>query len=61
MGVAKVGEGERELDQHLSTTKSGGILRLCHRRYHHGYALAEGMERDVVGDKGWCGIIGVGL
>ena len=26
-----------------------------------GYALAEGMERGVVGDKGWCGIRGVGL
>ncbi len=35
---------ERELNQHLPTTKSGGILRLCHRRNHHGYALAEGVE-----------------
>jgi hypothetical protein len=60
-GVAKVGEGERDLDQYLATAKSGSILRLCHRRYHHGYALAEGMERGVVGDKGWCGIRGVGL
>ncbi len=54
MGVAKVGEGERELDQHLATAESGSILRLCHRRYHHGYALAEGMEiriRWVVWDK----------
>jgi hypothetical protein len=59
--VAKVGEGERELDQHLATAKSSSILRLCHRRYHHGYALAEGMERGVVGDKGWWGIRGVGL
>jgi hypothetical protein len=25
------------------------VLRLCHRRYHDGYALAEGMERGVVG------------
>ena len=41
--------------------KSGSILRLCHRRYHHRYALAEGMERGVVGDKGWWGIRGVGL
>jgi hypothetical protein len=32
----------------LTTAKSGSILRLCHRRYHHGYALAEGMERGVV-------------
>ena len=61
MGVAKVGEGERELDQHLATSKSCSILRLCHRRDHHGYALAEGMERGVVGDKGWWGIRGVGL
>ncbi len=46
------------LDQHLPTAKSGNILR---RRYHHGYALVEGMERGVVGDKGWCEIRGVGL
>jgi hypothetical protein len=50
--MAKVGEGERELDQHLPNAKSGSILRLCHRRYHHGYALAEGMERGVVGGVG---------
>ncbi len=30
-------------------------------RYHQEYALAEGMERGVMGDKGWCGIRGVGL
>jgi hypothetical protein len=24
----------------------------CHRRYHHGYALAVGMEGSVVGDRG---------
>ncbi len=29
LGVAKVGEGERELDQHLATAKSGSILRLA--------------------------------
>jgi hypothetical protein len=52
LGVAKVGKGERELNQHLPTTKSGGVLRLCHRRYHHGYALAVGMEGSVVGDSG---------
>ena len=39
----------------MATAKSGSILRLRHRRYHHGCALAEGMERGVVGDKGWCG------
>ncbi len=50
MGVAKVSEGERELDQHLPTAKSGSIIR--HGRYHHGYALAEGMEGGVVGDRG---------
>ena len=61
MRVAKIGYGERELDQHLSTPKSGSILRLCHRRYHHGYALAEGVERGVVGDRGWGKIEGVGL
>jgi hypothetical protein len=32
LGVAKFGYGERELIQHLPTTKSHGILRLCHRR-----------------------------
>ncbi len=52
MGVAKVGEGERELDQHLPIPKSGGVLRLCHRRYHHGYALAESMEGCMVGSGG---------
>ncbi len=43
LGVAKVGECERELSQHLTTTKRGGIFRLCYRRNHHGYALAEGV------------------
>jgi hypothetical protein len=52
LGVAKVGECERELSQHLPTTKSGGILRLCHRRNHHGYALAEGVEGCIVGSGG---------
>ncbi len=52
MRVAKVGYGERELDQHLFTPKGGSIFRLCHRRYHHGYALVEGVERGVVGDRG---------
>ena len=56
MGVAKVGKGERELNQHLPTTKSGGVLRLCHRRYHHGYALAEGMEGCIVGSGGRKGV-----
>ncbi len=51
-GVAKVGYGERELNQHLPTTKSGSVLRLCHRRYYHGYALAVGMQGSVVGDRG---------
>ena len=52
MGVAKVGySGERELNQHLPTAKSGSILRLCHRRYNHGFALADGMEWGVVGDR----------
>ncbi len=32
LGVAKVGEGERELSQHLPAPKGHGILRLCHRR-----------------------------
>jgi hypothetical protein len=50
LGMAKVGECERELSQKVSTTKSGGILRLCHRRNHHGYALAVDMEGSVVGD-----------
>ena len=52
MGVAKVGEGEGKLSQHLPAPKRRGILRLCHRRYHHGYALAVGMEGSVVGDSG---------
>ncbi len=51
MGVAKVGYGERELNQHLLTTKSGGVLRRCHRR-NHGYALAEGVEGCIVGSGG---------
>ncbi len=51
LGVAKVGEGERELNQHLPTAKSGRILRFCHRRNHHGYALAKIEERSVVGDR----------
>ncbi len=57
LGVAKVGECERELRQHLLTTKSGGILRLCHRRNHYGYALAEGVEGCIVGSGGrqWVG------
>jgi hypothetical protein len=59
LGVAKVGECEceRELSQHLPTTKSGGILRLCHRRNHYGYALAEGMEGCIVGsgERQWVG------
>jgi hypothetical protein len=45
LGVAKVGQGERQLSQHLPTTKSRSILRLCHRRNHHGYALAAGRRR----------------
>jgi hypothetical protein len=36
----------------LPTRKSASVLRLCHRRYHHGYALAVGMEGSVVGDSG---------
>ncbi len=59
MGVAKVGECECELSQHLPTTKSGGILRLCYRRNHYGYALAEGVEGCIVGSgvegNGWEG------
>jgi hypothetical protein len=41
----------------LPTTKSRGILRLGHRRNHHGYALAEGAERCIVGSRGrgWVG------
>jgi hypothetical protein len=50
--VAKVGECERELSQHLPTTKSRGILRLCHRRSYHGYALAEGVEGCIAGGGG---------
>ena len=55
MGVAKVGECERELSQHLPTTKSGGVLRLGHGRNHYGYALAEGVEGCIVGSggRGW--------
>ncbi len=52
VGVSKVGEGERELNQHLPTAKSGRILRFCHRRNHHGYALAESVEGSVVGERG---------
>ena len=52
MGVAKVGEGEGELNQHLPAPKRRGILRLCHRRNHYRYALAEGVEGCVVGSKG---------
>jgi hypothetical protein len=57
LGVVKVGECERELSQHLSTTKSGGILRLCHRRNHYGCALAEGVEGCIVrsGGRQWVG------
>ncbi len=57
LGVAKVGECERELSQQLSTTKSGGILRLCHRRNHYGFALADGVVGCVVGRGGrqWVG------
>ncbi len=53
LGVAKVGEGERELElnQHLPTAKSGRIFRFCHRHNHHRYALAEGVEGSVVGDR----------
>jgi hypothetical protein len=55
LGVAKAGEGERELSQHLPAPKSRGILRLCHRRNHYRYALAEGMEGCIVGSggRGW--------
>ncbi len=52
MGVAKVDEGERELSQHLPAPKGHGILRLCHRRNHYRYALAEGMEGCIVGSGG---------
>ena len=50
--MAKVGEGEGKLSQHLPAPKSRGILRLCHRRNHYRYALAEGVEGCVVGSKG---------
>ncbi len=33
----------------------------CHRRYHHGYALAEGVEGSVVGDGGMGSTGGVRL
>ncbi len=49
-GGVTVGGGQSELDQHLPTAKSGGIFHLRHRRNHHGYALAEGMEGSIVGD-----------
>ena len=52
MGVAKVGEGEGKLSQHLPAPKSRGILRLCHRSNHYRYALAEGVEGCVVGSRG---------
>ncbi len=52
MGVVKVGEGERELSQHLPTTKRRGIFRLRHRRNHHRYALAEGVKGCIVGSGG---------
>ncbi len=54
--MAKVGECERELSQHLPTPKSGGILRLCHRRNHYRYALAEGVEGCTVGSGGRQGV-----
>ena len=59
--MAKVGEGEGKLSQHLPAPKSRGILRLCHRRNHYRYALAEGVEGCIVGSggRGWVG--GVGL
>jgi hypothetical protein len=56
LGVAKVGECERELSQHLPIPKSGGILRLCHRHNHYGYALAEGVEGCIVGSGGRQGV-----
>ncbi len=59
--MAKVGSGERELNQHLPTAKSGSILRLCHRRYHHGYALRESMEGGVGDDGDGYGDRGMGL
>jgi hypothetical protein len=43
------------VSQHLPTTKSGGILRLCHRRKQYGYALAEGVGGKAVGGKGVIG------
>ena len=52
MGVAKVGEGEGKLSQHLPAPKSRGILCFCHRRNHYRYALAEGVEGCVVGSRG---------
>ena len=52
MGVAKVGEGERELSQHLPTPKRRGILRLRHRRDHPRYALAEDVKGCIVGSGG---------
>ena len=52
MGVAKVGEGEGKLSQHLPAAKRRGILRLCHRRNHYRYALAEGVEGCIVGSRG---------
>ena len=61
MGVAKVGQRKRELGQHLPTTKSGGILRLCDRLNRHGDALAEDMEGSVVGKIGERSLKGVGL
>ncbi len=57
LGVAKVGECERKLSHHLLTTKSGGRFRLCPRRYHYGYALAEGVEGCIMGsgERHWVG------
>ena len=52
MGVAKVGDGEGKLSQHLPAPKRRGILRLCHRRNHYRYALAEGVEGCIVGGVG---------
>ena len=49
LGVAEVGECERELNQNLPTPKSCGILCLCHRRNHYWYTLAEGVEGGIVG------------
>jgi hypothetical protein len=47
--LAKV--SECSVGQHLPTTKSGDIFRLCNRRNNHWCALAEGVEGRVVGDK----------